>query len=44
MSRVKKGDEVVVIAGRDKGKRGVVLTVINDVIKVDVEYVYMINK
>ena len=27
MSRVKKGDEVVVIAGRDKGKRGVVLTV-----------------
>ena len=31
MARVKKGDEVIVIAGRDKGKRGVVLTVMNDV-------------
>ena len=39
MSRVKKGDEVVVIAGRDKGKRGVVLTVMNDVNKVVVENV-----
>ena len=39
MSRVKKGDEVVVIAGRDKGKRGVVLTVMNDVNKVIVENV-----
>ena len=38
MSRVKKGDEVVVIAGRDKGKRGVVLTVMNDVNKVIVEH------
>jgi large subunit ribosomal protein L24 len=25
MNRIKKGDEVVVIAGRDKGKRGTVL-------------------
>ena len=25
MSRIKKGDEVVVLAGRDKGKRGMVL-------------------
>ena len=25
MSRIKKGDEVVVLAGRDKGKRGAVL-------------------
>ena len=25
MKRIKKGDEVVVIAGRDKGKRGTVL-------------------
>jgi large subunit ribosomal protein L24 len=25
MERIKKGDEVVVISGRDKGKRGVVL-------------------
>ena len=25
MERIKKGDEVIVLAGRDKGKRGVVL-------------------
>ena len=25
MERIRKGDEVVVVAGRDKGKRGVVL-------------------
>ncbi len=25
MSRIKKGDEVIVLAGRDKGKRGTVL-------------------
>jgi large subunit ribosomal protein L24 len=25
MERIRKGDEIVVIAGRDKGKRGVVL-------------------
>ncbi len=25
MERIRKGDEVIVIAGRDKGKRGVVL-------------------
>lgn len=33
MQRIKKGDEVVVISGRDKGKRGTVLR------KVDAEYV-----
>jgi large subunit ribosomal protein L24 len=32
MQRIKKGDEVVVIAGRDKGKRGMVLR------RVDAEY------
>ena len=30
MLRIKKGDEVVVIAGRDKGKRGAVLRRVND--------------
>lgn len=30
MQRIRKGDEVVVIAGRDKGKRGVVLTRIDE--------------
>jgi large subunit ribosomal protein L24 len=33
MMRIKKGDEVVVLAGRDKGKRGTVLR------RVDAQYV-----
>jgi large subunit ribosomal protein L24 len=33
MQRIKKGDEVVVLAGRDKGKRGTVLR------RVDADYV-----
>jgi large subunit ribosomal protein L24 len=33
MQRIKKGDEVVVLAGRDKGKRGTVLR------RVDASYV-----
>ena len=30
MNRIKKGDEVVVISGRDKGKRGTVLRRVDD--------------
>ena len=30
MQRIKKGDEVVVLAGRDKGKRGTVLRRVDD--------------
>ena len=30
MQRIKKGDEVIVIAGRDKGKRGTVLRRVDD--------------
>jgi large subunit ribosomal protein L24 len=30
MDRIRKGDEVIVIAGRDKGKRGVVLSRVDD--------------
>jgi large subunit ribosomal protein L24 len=33
MQRIKKGDEVIVLAGRDKGKRGTVLR------RVDAQYV-----
>jgi len=33
MDKIKKGDEIIVITGRDKGKRGVVLT------RVDAEHV-----
>ena len=41
---VKKGDEVVVIAGADKGKRGKVITVIAKKQRVIVEGVCMIKK
>ena len=30
MNRIKKGDEVIVISGRDKGKRGAVLRRVDD--------------
>lgn len=30
MQRIRKGDEVIVIAGRDRGKRGTVLRVFDD--------------
>ncbi|NLD70288.1 MAG: 50S ribosomal protein L24 [Limnobacter sp.] len=30
MKKIRKGDEVVVIAGRDKGKRGTVLSRVSD--------------
>ena len=30
MRKIKKGDDVVVIAGKDKGKRGAVLRVLDD--------------
>ncbi len=43
MRKIKKGDEVVVNAGKDKGKRGTVLRVLaND--KVVVEGVNMVKK
>ena len=44
MSRLKTGDEVSVLAGRDKGKRGVVLSVMNDINKLTVENINMIKK
>ncbi len=36
MNRIKKGDQVVVIAGKDKGKRG-------DVVRVDGDRVFVSN-
>ena len=44
MRRIKKGDEVVVLAGKDKGKRGVVLNVMFDDEKVIVENVNMVKR
>lgn len=35
MNRIKKGDEVVVIAGKDKGRRGTVLGITRDRILVE---------
>lgn len=37
MNKIKKGDEVIVIAGKDKGKRGTVLSVIDQGEKLLVE-------
>jgi large subunit ribosomal protein L24 len=31
MNKIRKGDEVLVITGKDKGKRGIVLSVGEDV-------------
>jgi len=41
---VKKGDEVVVIAGTERGKRGKVITVLTDKQRVIVEGVKLIKK
>ncbi|HEV2392915.1 MAG TPA: 50S ribosomal protein L24 [Verrucomicrobiae bacterium] len=44
MSRVKKSDNVVVIAGADKGKRGRVLAVLSKEQRVIVEGIHMIKR
>jgi large subunit ribosomal protein L24 len=44
MRRIKKGDEVVVLTGKDKGKRGIVLNVMFDDEKVIVENVNMAKR
>ena len=43
MSKIRKGDEVIVIAGKDKGRRGSVLRVYEDG-RVLVENVNMVKK
>ena len=43
MKRIKKGDEVIVLAGRDKGKRGTVLRRV-DAARVVVEGVNRVKK
>ena len=44
MLRIKKGDEVVVIAGSEKGKRGKILAVLTKKNRVIIEGVQMIKK
>ena len=41
MNRIRKGDEVVVLAGKDKGKRGIVLRLLKEDDKVVVENINM---
>ena len=42
MNKIRKGDEVVVITGRDKGRRGTVIRVAGD--KVFVENINMVKR
>lgn len=42
MRKIKKGDDVIVVTGRDKGKRGTVLRVLDE--KVYVENVNMVKR
>ncbi len=44
MAKIKKGDQVVVIAGRDKGKTGRVLEVLKDSDRLVVEGVQRVTK
>ncbi len=44
MNKIRKGDEVTVLTGKDKGKRGIVVNVISDEDKVVVENVNMVKR
>lgn len=44
MRKIKKGDLVIVIAGKDKGRQGVVLSVVKKGIRVIVEGVNIIKR
>ena len=43
MKKIRKGDEIAVLAGRDKGKRGAVLRVLDDD-RVIVEGVHLVKR
>lgn len=44
MNKIKKGDEVVVIAGKDKGKRGTVTAVLQKGAQLLIENINMVKK
>ena len=44
MNRLKKGDDVIVVSGKDKGRRGTVVTVLSDKDRVVVEGVNLVKK
>jgi large subunit ribosomal protein L24 len=35
MNKIRKGDEIIVIAGKDKGKRGTILSIVGDKLLID---------
>ena len=43
-ARIKKGDEVIVISGRDKGKKGNVLRVLTEQDRIIVQGVHMVKR
>ena len=43
-ARIRKGDEVIVTSGRDKGKKGSVLKVLSDQDRVLVQGVHMVKR
>lgn len=44
MNKIKKGDDVIIIAGKDKGKRGVVLSLVDHGKKLLVEGINLVKK
>jgi len=44
MNRLRKNDEVIVIAGKDKGRKGTVISVLSDKHRVIVEGVNLVKK
>ena len=44
MRKIKKGDDVIIISGKDKGKRGSVVRVLSEVGRVVVENVNIVKK
>ena len=44
MNRIKKGDDVIIIAGKDKGRRGTVLNINDEVDRVLVEGINVVRK
>lgn len=44
MNKIKKGDDVIVITGKDKGKRGIVLAVLAEGQKLLIEGINLVKK
>lgn len=44
MKKIKKGDEIIVITGKDKGRRGVVLSVLSSGLKLLVDGINTVKK